>query len=265
MVCLISMKFLVSVYSHDFIQNEMTDPNAMTTRIVRETVASLFQHVMAPPNPPPSTSFGVHPMPGNFIMEDPSSSSLNLAQRTLPPWKVVANASAAATLASSFIHTNPHVPVPLLTPPSTAPLPAPAPLPQTPLPTRSIMLAGGIRIVFTENDVPRSPSVSFARDVTKDFPTLNGMWDDHSEHWAGFLFLKIQGRPIPLVYWKAVYSAKQGNGWKPGEWKIIKSNYFDWKVSILILVFLSSFSGVCIDSGHAVAQRDARGFLGRVQ
>jgi hypothetical protein len=171
-------------------------------------------------------------MPGNFIMEDPSSSSLNLAQPTLPPWKAVVNASAAATLASSFIHTNPHVPVPLSMPPSTAPLPAPAPLPKTPLPTRSITLARGIRIVFTENDVPRPRSVSFARDVKKDFPTLNGMWDDHSEHWAGFSFLKIQGRPIPLVYWKAVYSAKQGNGWKPGEWKIIKSNYFDWKILV---------------------------------
>jgi hypothetical protein len=93
-------------------------------------------------------------------------------------------------------------------------------------------LAGGICIVFTELDVPRPPSVSFARDVKKDFPTLNGMWDDRTEHWAGVSFLNIQGHPIPLVYWKAVYSAKQGNGWKPGEWKLIKSNYFDWKVSI---------------------------------
>jgi hypothetical protein len=93
-------------------------------------------------------------------------------------------------------------------------------------------LAGGVRLVFTENDVPRPPSVSFARDVKKDFPTLNGMWDDHTEHWAGVSYLNIQGHPIPLVYWKAVYSSKQGNGWKPGEWKLIKSNYFDWKVSV---------------------------------
>jgi len=92
-------------------------------------------------------------------------------------------------------------------------------------------------VVFTEDDVPRPPSVSFARDVKKDFPVLDGMWDDHAEHWAGFSFLEIHGHPILLVYWKAVYTTKQGNGWKPGEWKIIKSNYFDWKVSTLIPFF----------------------------
>jgi len=98
-----------------------------------------------------------------------------------------------------------------------------------------------------EDDVPRPLSVSFARDIKKDFTMLNGMWDDHTEHWAGFSFLNIHGHPIPIVYWKAVYSAKQGNGWKPGEWKPIKSNYFDWKVSVLI-PFLFSFvsSGVFI-------------------
>jgi hypothetical protein len=101
-------------------------------------------------------------------------------------------------------------------------------------------LAGGVRIVFTENNVPRPPSVSFARDVKKDIPALNGMWDDHTEHWAGVSFLNIHGHPIPLVYWKAVYSAKQGNSWKPGEWKLIKGNYFasDWKVSISFWFFL---------------------------
>lgn len=155
-----------------------------TTRIVQETVASLFQHVLAPSNPPP--------------------------------------------LSSSF---NPHVPIPLSNPLSTTALPAPLILPQALLPTRSITLAGGVRIVFTEKDVPRPPSVSFARDVKRDFPTLNGMWDDHTVHWAGVSFLNIQGHPIPLVYWKAVYSTKQGNSWKPREWKLIKSNYFDWKVS----------------------------------
>jgi hypothetical protein len=158
----------------------------MTARIVQETVTSLFQHVLAPSNPPPSTS----------------TSSFN------PQLSMLSTAV---------------VPVPV---PLAVPLP-----PLAPLRTRSITLAGGVRIVFTEDDVPRPPSVSFGRDVKKDFPTLNGMWDDHTEHWAGVSFLNIRGHPIPIVYWKTVYSAKQGNGWKPGEWKLIKSNYFDWKVS----------------------------------
>jgi hypothetical protein len=207
------------------------DHNAMTTRIVQETVASLFQHMSAPSNLPPSTFFGVRPAPNSFIMEDPSASSFNLAQPPLPLWKMAENTSAAATLAASFV---PHAPMPISisTASSTASLPTSTSLPPTPLPTRSITLAGGVRIVFTENDVPRPPSVSFARNIKKDFPALNGMWDDHTEQWAGFSFLNIKGHPIPIVYWKAVYSAKQGNGWKPGEWKLIKSNYFDWKVSV---------------------------------
>lgn len=165
--------------------------NLMTTRIVQETVASLFQYVSAPSNPPPPSSAG-------------TTFSFN------PYGPIPSSISSTATL----------------------PQPAPVPLPQAPLPTRTITLAGGVCIVFTENDVPRLPSVSFARDIKKDFPTLNGMWDDHTEHWAGVSFLNIQGHPIPLVYWKEVYSSKQGNSWKPGEWKLIKANYFDWKVSI---------------------------------
>ena len=165
--------------------------------------------MLAPSNPPPSSSFsfGVHPTPNSFI----------------------------------------------------PPLPTPEPLLQTPLPTRSITLAGGIHIVFTEDDIPRPPSVSFARDIKKDFPVLNGMWDDRTEHWAGFSFLNIHGHPIPIIYWKAVYSAKQGNGWKPGEWKLIKSNYFDWKVSAFYLFSCSVLfpqAYVYIDSGHTLAQRN---------
>jgi hypothetical protein len=190
---------------------------------------------LAPSNPPRSLSFDMHPTPNSFVMEDPSP----LAEPPIPHWKTAANTGAAATLAASasFIR---HPPTPISLPSSTASLPMPVSLSQTPLPTRSITLTGGVCVVFTENDVPRLPSVSFARDIKKDFPVLNGMWDDCSEHWAGTSYLTIHGHPIPIAYWKAVYSSKQGSGWKPGEWKIIKSNYFDWKVSILIL-FLSSF------------------------
>ena len=181
------------------------DHNSMTTRIVQETIASLFHHALGPSNlPHPSSESG----------------------------------------AFSF---NPHLSMTSSMPSLTAMLPAPEPfLPQAPLPTRSITLAGRIRIVFTEHDVPRPPSISFARDVKKDFPVLNGMWDDHTENWAGVSFLNIQGHPIPLVYWKAVYSAKRGNGWKPGEWKIIKSNYFDWKVSNSISISFLFIFGLLV-------------------
>ena len=145
------------------------------------------------------------------------SAPSNIVDPRIPFWKTAPNTGKAAQPTDSFI----------------------------PITTRSITLAGGIHLSFTENEVPRPPSVSFARDIKNDLPLLNGMWDDRTEHWAGSSFLNIHGYPIPIIYWKAVYSAKQGNGWKPGEWKIIKSNYFDWKVSVLI-PFLSCFVSLCV-------------------
>jgi hypothetical protein len=132
----------------------------MTTRIVQETVASLFQHASS------SMTFDI-----------PNG----------------ANTGPAITPTFSF---NSHVPIPSST--ATLPPSEPALLPRAPFLTRSIILAGGVHIVFTESDVPRPPSVSFARDVQKDFPALNGMWDDRTEHWAGASFLNIQGHPIPM-------------------------------------------------------------------
>lgn len=96
-----------------------------------------------------------------------------------------------------------------------------------------ITLASGACVVFSENDVRTAPSISFARHVRDDFPRLNAMWDDTTPHWGGKSFLHIKGHPIPIIYWKAVYTSKQGAGWKPGQWKIQKGNFFDWKVSIL--------------------------------
>jgi hypothetical protein len=222
----------------------MTGCETITTRIVQETIASLFQQVSAPSNTPPSFSFGTHPTPSSSMMVDSDLSTslpFTLAEplASIPLRKTGANAGAAATLRASL----------------TA-----ASLSQTLLPTRSITLAGGAHIIFMENDVPRPPSVSFARDLKKDIVTLNGMWDDYTEHWAGISFLNIQGHPIPIAYWKAVYSAKQGNGWKPGEWKLLKSNYFDWKVSVFIYIlfcFLKCFFIKYIDSGHTLARRNA--------
>ena len=59
------------------------------------------------------------------------------------------------------------------------------------------------------------------------------MWDNTTPHWGGKSFLHIKGHLILIIYWKAVYTSKQGAGWKPGQWKIQKGNFFDWKVSIL--------------------------------
>ena len=128
---------------------------------------------------------------------------------------------------------------PLQEPAHVSPLPpvtfasTSASLPNPPahfLPTRTITLASGVRIVFNEDDVRTAPSISFARNVREDFPRLNAMWDDTTHHWGGRSFLHIKDHPIPIVYWKAVYTSKQGAGWKPGQWKIQKGNVFDWKV-----------------------------------
>jgi hypothetical protein len=208
-------------------------------QIVRETVASLVQHAMAPSIPLSSTSFSVCPLPADVAMEDlsPSASSFDHHEVILPPQKhddnyglmlMPGSTSAASALAASS-YTNP-------TPSSTLtsfPVPGPG-APSFPLQTRSITLAGGVRLTFNENEVPTAPSLSFARNLKRDLPLLNAMWDDHTVHWAGASFLDIKGHPIPLVYWKKVYTAKQGNGWKLGQWKRIKGNYFDWKVSIVI-------------------------------
>jgi len=108
-----------------------------------------------------------------------------------------------------------------------------APLPECTIqavPTRTITLAGGVCIVFHEDDVRTAPSISFARNVREDIPRLNAMWDDTTHHWGGISFLRIKDRHIPIVYWKAVYTSKQGTGWKPGQWKILKGNVFNWKV-----------------------------------
>lgn len=239
-----------------FFQNEMK-------QIVRETVASLVQHAMVPSTSPASTSFGKCPLPPDIAMEDPSASTSSFdchAQMTLPhqklnsdnhaPMLMPEGRSMAAVLAASS-YTNP-------TPSSTLtsfPLPGPG-APSYHLQTRSITLAGGVRLTFNENEVPTAPSIMFARHLEKDLPLLNAMWDDHTEHWAGTSFLDIKGHPIPLVYWKEIYTAKQGNSWKLGQWKRIKGNYFDWKVSIAVLTIRLSHPGM-LDSCRAVASQYA--------
>jgi hypothetical protein len=101
-------------------------------------------------------------------------------------------------------------------------------------------------LVFTEDDVPAPPALSFADDL----PALNRMWDDTSTFWDHHSSLVIKGYPIALVYWKEVYTSKIGKSWKPHQWKGTKGKWFEWKVSSshprsfhdfkLTLVFLAS-------------------------
>jgi len=57
------------------------------------------------------------------------------------------------------------------------------------------------------------------------------MWDDTSVHWNGHSALFIQNHAIAITHWKQVYTSKNGKGWKPGQWKILKGQYFEWRVS----------------------------------
>ncbi|KDR80075.1 hypothetical protein GALMADRAFT_222973 [Galerina marginata CBS 339.88] len=94
--------------------------------------------------------------------------------------------------------------------------------------TRSIVLGDGRKLVFTQDDVPSPPSVSFARDI----PGLNRMWDDTSKHWDHYSVLKIKGTAVALVHWNEVYNSKCDSSWKPGQWKGTKGKWFEWKVLV---------------------------------
>lgn len=97
---------------------------------------------------------------------------------------------------------------------------------------RSITLANGTAVEFTSDQVPPPPAVTFVRP--SDILTLNGMWDDTTPHWSGESALTINGTPIPIIYWKQIYSSRArgaGPSWKPGQWKALKTHVFNWRVS----------------------------------
>ncbi len=97
---------------------------------------------------------------------------------------------------------------------------------------RAITLANGSTIRFTADQVPAPPAVTF---VASDIQALNGMWDDTSPHWTGGSALIVNGTPIPIIYWKQVYSSRArgaGSLWKPGQWKALKTHVSNWRVSV---------------------------------
>lgn len=99
-------------------------------------------------------------------------------------------------------------------------------------PTRTITLAGQFKLSFMETDVPHVPSISFAHDLD----ALNSMWDDTSSYWQGHSALVVNNFPIAITYWKQVYTSKNGKNWKPGQWKMLKGRYFEWRVSLRTLL-----------------------------
>ncbi|KJA28489.1 hypothetical protein HYPSUDRAFT_155771 [Hypholoma sublateritium FD-334 SS-4] len=103
--------------------------------------------------------------------------------------------------------------------------------------TRSVTLGNGTIVSFTADDVPPPPAISFAS--REDISLLNRMWDDTSPFWGGLSVLEIKGVPIPIIYWKAVYSqrmkGRNGRGdptWKPRQWKAVKGHYFNWRTIV---------------------------------
>ena len=108
------------------------------------------------------------------------------------------------------------------------------PLPD-PSPCRSITFANGITLEFADTDVPAPPAVSFADNLA----LLNQMWDDAAPHWQGCSELVICGVPVPVKYWKDIYSRSKSN---PGQWKGVKSNWSLWKVQLLLSWLLQPVS-----------------------
>jgi len=101
------------------------------------------------------------------------------------------------------------------------PTPAPSLLTHSP-PCRVLTFGnGGGVLEFMEGDIPTPPVILFAENLA----LLNQMWDDAPSHWQGNSVLVICGVPIPIVYWKNIYSRLHG------EWKGLKSNWSLWKAS----------------------------------
>lgn len=94
--------------------------------------------------------------------------------------------------------------------------------------SRMLKLGDGTTITFTENDVPKPPAMSFAHDLVR----LNASWDDTSVHWGSQSnpCLTIHGHRIALVYWPDVYKSKGQDGWKSGQWPLVKRHWGKWKV-----------------------------------
>lgn len=73
------------------------------------------------------------------------------------------------------------------------------------------------------SDIPNPPQLSFTGGI-EAVKQLNAMWDDPA-HWLGVAPFAIQGCPVPLVHWKALYG-RQGQA----AWVHVKTKWNQWKV-----------------------------------
>jgi len=127
-----------------------------------------------------------------------------------------------------------------------APPPSLAPSPSThPSPCRTLKFGNGVILEFMEEDIPIPPAISFAENLA----LLNQMWDDTPPHWQGNSVLTIRGIPIPIVYWKKIYSRLHG------EWKGLKSNWSLWKVGPPSFVTYQTYLTTHPDDRYALATR----------
>ncbi|KAG1775884.1 hypothetical protein EV702DRAFT_1233273 [Suillus placidus] len=84
---------------------------------------------------------------------------------------------------------------------------------------RVLKLGDGTMLQLDASSIPDPPAVSFANDVS----SLNGMWDDHTEHWQGVSVIVIQGHPIAIEHWHVLY--RYGGD---QQWKGTKNKWTDW-------------------------------------
>lgn len=79
-------------------------------------------------------------------------------------------------------------------------------------------------ITTRQINIPCPPRVSFSKDIEK----LNRVWDDLSPSWnPAESALIIDGKPVPVKYWRDVYMYRL-----PGQWKGLKSPWGEWKVCL---------------------------------
>lgn len=90
-----------------------------------------------------------------------------------------------------------------------------------PGPLEFLKLGNGKLLCFSKQSVPKPPSISFTRDL----PQLMRMWDDSSPKWCpSEAVLHIEGEPIALKHWPALY--RYG---KSGQWAGTKKNWAHWQ------------------------------------
>ncbi|KAH9026656.1 hypothetical protein EDB84DRAFT_1563675 [Lactarius hengduanensis] len=90
-----------------------------------------------------------------------------------------------------------------------------------PGPLEFLKLANGKLLCFSKRSIPDPPSISFARDL----PRLMRMWDDSSPEWCpSEAVLHIEGEPIALKHWPALY--RYG---KSRQWAGTKKNWAHWQ------------------------------------